>query len=65
MKGRLYFGDNPEVLRKRIPDESVDLIYLDPPFNSGTDYAIASHMRGDGESEAQTLAFEDTWRWGG
>jgi adenine specific DNA methylase Mod len=64
MKGRLYFGDNLEVLRKRIPDESVDLVYLDPPFNSGTDYAIASHTQGDGEPETQTLAFEDTWRWG-
>jgi len=43
MKGQLYLGNNLEVLRRRTPDGSVDLVYLDPPFNfnSGADYAIA------------------------
>jgi site-specific DNA-methyltransferase (adenine-specific) len=64
MKGQLYLGDNLEVLRRRIPDGSVDLVYLDPPFNSGANYAIPSCERSDGGAEAQTFAFEDTWRWG-
>ncbi len=64
MKGQLYLGDNLEVLRKRIPDESVDLIYLDPPFNSGVDYVISFREQSGREPEAQTFAFRDTWRWG-
>ncbi len=64
MKGQLYLGDNLEVLRRRIPDGSVDLVYLDPPFNSGADYAIAFCDQGGGEPEGQTFAFGDTWRWG-
>jgi site-specific DNA-methyltransferase (adenine-specific) len=64
MKGQLYLGDNLEVLRRRIPDGSVDLVYLGPPFNSGVDYAISFRERSAGESEAQTFAFGDIWRWG-
>lgn len=64
MKGQLYLGDNLEVLRRRVPDESVDLVYLDPPFNSGTDYVTAFRERGGGEPGGQTFAFGDTWRWG-
>jgi len=64
MKGQLYLADNLEVLKRRIPDGSVDLIYLDPPFNSGTDYATAFREQGGGGAEAQTFAFGDTWRWG-
>ena len=59
----LYFGDNLDVLRERIPDESVDLIYLDPPFNSDANYnAFFRHPSG-GRSEAQAEAFHDTWEW--
>ncbi len=64
MKGQLYLGDNLEVLRRRIPDGSADLVYLDPPFNSGADYTIPLCERSDEGAEAQTLAFGDTWRWG-
>jgi DNA modification methylase len=64
MKGQLYLGDNLEVLRRRVPDGSVDLVYLDPPFNSGTDYAFVFCKRGSGEPERRTLAFGDTWWWG-
>jgi site-specific DNA-methyltransferase (adenine-specific) len=59
----LYYGDNLEILRKYIPDNSVDLIYLDPPFNSKRDYNILFKENGGVESEAQTHAFTDTWHW--
>lgn len=59
----LYFGDNLDILRERIPDESVDLIYLDPPFNSNATYNVL-FREGDGErSAAQITAFDDTWHW--
>jgi len=59
----LYFGDNLEILRKYIPDNSIDLIYLDPPFNSKKDYNILFKENGGIESEAQIHAFSDTWHW--
>jgi adenine specific DNA methylase Mod len=59
----LYFGDNLDILRKHIPDESIDLIYLDPPFNSKRDYNILFKENGGLESEAQIQAFTDTWHW--
>ncbi len=59
----LYFGDNLDILRKYIPDESIDLIYLDPPFNSNRDYNILFKENGGLESEAQIKAFSDTWHW--
>jgi site-specific DNA-methyltransferase (adenine-specific) len=59
----LYFGDNLEILRKYIPDNSIDLIYLDPPFNSKKDYNILFKENGGVESEAQIKAFTDTWHW--
>jgi len=59
----LYFGDNLEILRKHIPDKSIDLIYLDPPFNSKKDYNILFKENGGIESEAQIKAFTDTWHW--
>lgn len=59
----LYYGDNLEVLRARIADESVDLIYLDPPFNSNASYNVLfKSPAGDG-SQAQIEAFDDTWHW--
>ncbi|WP_295822382.1 DNA methyltransferase [uncultured Deinococcus sp.] len=61
----LYFGDNLTVLREHIPDASVDLIYLDPPFNSQADYNVIFKDQTGKESGAQSLAFKDTWQWGG
>lgn len=63
MKNTLYYGDNLEVLRKYIPDECVDLVYLDPPFNSNQDYNVLFRERDGAQSHAQVKAFEDTWTW--
>ena len=62
---RLYFGDNLQVLRESIATESVDLIYLDPPFNSKANYNVIFGGRKSGETppQAQITAFEDTWHW--
>lgn len=61
---RLFFGDNLDVLREHIKDESADLIYLDPPFNSNANYNVL-FKEGDGiPSAAQAEAFRDTWGWG-
>lgn len=59
----LYFGDNLKVLRERIPANSVDLIYLDPPFNSKADYNLLFKEPDGLVSQAQITAFEDTWHW--
>ncbi|MFM5981037.1 MAG: site-specific DNA-methyltransferase, partial [Sphaerospermopsis kisseleviana] len=61
---RLYYGDNLQVLRENIPDESIDLIYLDPPFNSKANYNIIFKNATGEKSDAQITAFEDTWSWG-
>ena len=58
----LFFGDNLEILKKYIPDNSIDLIYLDPPFNSKRSYNILFN-EGLKESESQIRVFEDTWHW--
>ncbi|MGH9378050.1 MAG: DNA methyltransferase [Terriglobia bacterium] len=63
-KNTLYFGDNLEVLRANVPDQSVDLIYLDPPFNSNANYNVLFKEKSGEESAAQIHAFEDTWGWG-
>ena len=60
---QLYYGDNLQVLREHIADESVDLIYLDPPFNSKRDYNLLFKSPKGVTSEAQIEAFEDTWHW--
>ena len=60
----LYYGDNLDILRRYIPDESVDLVYLDPPFNSNRDYNVIFKDESGRKSDAQLLAFEDTWHWG-
>jgi len=62
--GTLYFGDNLNILREHIEDESVDLIYLDPPFNSKRDYNLLFKTPKGHVSDAQITAFEDTWHWG-
>ena len=59
----LYYGDNLTVLREHVPDESVDLVYLDPPFNSNASYNVLFKERTGEESPAQIKAFTDTWEW--
>ena len=59
----LYYGDNLDVLREHVPNESVDLIYLDPPFKSNQSYNVLFAERDGSQSAAQIKAFEDTWRW--
>jgi len=63
-ENQLYFGDNLEIMREHIPDESVDLIYLDPPFKSDQNYNVIFKERNGSNSRAQITAFEDTWHWG-
>lgn len=63
-KNRLYYGDNLEVLRRYVRDESVDLVYLDPPFQSGRDHNVLFESMPGEQSSAQIRAFEDTWGWG-
>ncbi len=60
----LYYGDNLDVLRESVASESVDLVYLDPPFNSNANYAILFREPSGLQSQAQIEAFEDTWHWG-
>ncbi len=62
----LYYGDNLHILRNRhyFPDESIDLIYLDPPFNSNRSYNVLFKESSGAGSEAQIEAFEDAWHWG-
>ena len=66
MTNRLYYGDNLDILRNReyFPDACVDLIYLDPPFNSNRNYNVLFKSESGADSEAQITAFEDTWHWG-
>ena len=60
---KLYFGDNLDILRENVADESVDLIYIDPPFNSNATYNVLFRERSGQDSAAQITAFEDTWTW--
>lgn len=60
----LYYGDNLPILRKHIPDESVDLVYLDPPFNSNRAYSLIFKDESGRAFDAQQVAFDDTWHWG-
>ncbi len=62
-KNKLYFGDNLKILREYVSDASVDLIYLDPPFNSNATYNVLFKEKTGEESAAQITAFEDTWQW--
>ncbi len=59
----LYYGDNLDILRRYIGDESVDLIYLDPPFKSDQDYNVLFAERNGSQAASQIKAFEDTWHW--
>jgi site-specific DNA-methyltransferase (adenine-specific) len=62
-ENELHFGDNLDVLRA-MPAETVDLIYLDPPFNSKADYGVIYGTKRGGPSQAQSHAFKDMWTWG-
>ena len=61
---KLYFGDNLNILREHVAAESVDLIYLDPPFNSNATYNVLFREKSGEQSAAQITAFDDTWQWG-
>jgi site-specific DNA-methyltransferase (adenine-specific) len=63
MTNQLYYGDNLQVLRDSVSTESVDLVYLDPPFNSQANYNVLFKAPTGQKSEAQIEAFEDTWHW--
>ena len=63
MSNHLFYGDNLSVLRDSIRDESVDLIYLDPPFNSNAGYNVLFKAPDGSGSAAQIEAFDDTWHW--
>jgi len=60
----LFYGDNLAVLREYIASDSIDLVYLDPPFNSNATYNVLFKAPGGAESQAQIEAFDDTWHWG-
>ena len=59
----LYYGDNLDVMRRHLKDESVDLVYLDPPFNSNANYNVLFQEHDNTRSSSQVTAFEDTWHW--
>src|SRR2546429_2184631 len=59
----LYYGDNVDVLRRYIKDETVDLVYLDPPFKSDQNYNVLFAAKDGTQAAAQIQAFEDTWHW--
>ena len=59
----LYYGDNLDILQRYVQDESVDLVYLDPPFNSNQTYNVLFREKDGSQSASQIRAFEDTWQW--
>ncbi len=63
-RNTLFYGDNLSILREYIPTESIDLVYLDPPFNSNRSYNVLFKDESGLSSEAQLTAFDDTWHWG-
>jgi adenine specific DNA methylase Mod len=62
-QNKLYYGDNLDILRRYIRDETVDLVYLDPPFKSNQDYNVLFAEQDGSRAAAQIMVFEDTWRW--
>jgi site-specific DNA-methyltransferase (adenine-specific) len=64
MENVLYYGDNLDILKRYIPDESIDLIYLDPPFKSSQNYNILFKEHNGSRAASQIRAFEDTRTWG-
>ena len=63
-RNTLFYGDNLPILRDHIADESIDLVYLDPPFNSNRSYNVLFKEESGKDSESQITAFDDTWHWG-
>ena len=59
----LYYGDNLDILRRYVKDETVDLIYLDPPFKSDQNYNVLFKEQDGTRAASQIQAFEDTWTW--
>ncbi len=64
MENVLYYGDNLDILKRYVKDESVDLVYLDPPFNSNAAYNVLFKERDGSQAASQIRAFDDTWTWG-
>ncbi len=64
MQNTLYYGDNLPILREYIQAASIDLVYLDPPFNSNRSYNVLFQDESGADSDAQIKAFDDTWHWG-
>jgi len=62
-KNQLYYGDNLDILRRYVKDETVDLVYLDPPFNSNTNYNVLFAEKNGSQAASQIQAFTDTWTW--
>lgn len=62
-KNTLFYGDNLPILREHLADESIDLIYLDPPFNSNRSYNVLFKNEQGKEPESSIQAFEDAWHW--
>jgi site-specific DNA-methyltransferase (adenine-specific) len=62
-ENRLYYRDNLDILQRYVTDETVDLVYLDPPFKGKQDYNVLFAEQDGSRSAAQIKAFEDTWRW--
>ena len=63
MENTLYYGDNLDILKRYIPDESIDLVYLDPPFKSSQNYNVLFKEKNGSQAASQIRAFEDTWTW--
>ena len=61
--GTLYYGDNLDILGRYVNGESVDLVYLDPPFKSNQDYNVLFAGKNGTQAAAQIKVFEDTWHW--
>ena len=61
--GTLYYGDNLDILRRYLKDETVDLVYLDPPFNSAQNYNAFFHEKDGTDAASQIRAFKDPWSW--
>jgi site-specific DNA-methyltransferase (adenine-specific) len=63
VENTLYYGDNLDIMRRYIPYESVDLVYLDPPFKSNQNYNVLFKEKNGSQAASQIRAFEDTWTW--
>ena len=62
-KNQLYYGDNLDIIRRYVKNETVDLVYLDPPFNSNANYNVLFAEKNGSQAASQIQAFTDTWTW--